>query len=156
LCQKYCIVPIVEPEILWDGKHSIEQASQTAKTVLSCLFYHLNLNDVYIPGILVKPAFVTPGKDSNYRFDILNIATITFNCLIGTIPVAVPGIVFLSGGHDPENATLMLDAMNKERGMKTWKITFSYGRALSSPVMKVWGGIDKNFNAAQQAFKKKT
>lgn len=155
ICQKFGIVPIVEPELLWDGSHKIEEAEAISKTILACLNYHLHLYNVYIPGILIKPAFVSSGKDSNIKIDCLDVATRTFNCLYSTIPVGVPGIVFLSGGHKAEDATRFLDFINKDKRQKTWKLSFSYGRALSDPVLEAWSGNDDNIEKAKAVFIKR-
>ncbi|KAM0685209.1 hypothetical protein COBT_003582 [Conglomerata obtusa] len=154
ICQRYSIVPIVEPEILWDGKHTIEEAETIAKTVLSCLFYHLNLNEVFIPGILLKPAFVTPGKDSIQKTTAKEVAKFTYNSLASTIPVNVPGVVFLSGGHEREDALLYLDQINKIKDLHNWKLTFSYGRALTDSVLAKWEGKNKNVEDAISVFLK--
>lgn len=155
ICQRYGIVPIVEPELLWEGKHSINECEQITKTILGCLVYHLNLHNVYIPGILIKPAFVTPGKDSLHEIDYKDVAQRTFNCLMSTIPTGMPGIVFLSGGHNEKDSTMFLDRINKETGLRTWKLSFSYGRALTDPILKAWNGNDKNIKEAIRIFEER-
>ncbi|KAM0675270.1 hypothetical protein GVAV_001095 [Gurleya vavrai] len=155
ICQSKGIVPIVEPELLWDGKHSVEEAESITKAIISCLFYHLNLNEVYIPGLLLKPAFVTHAKDAKIKSRSETVAQRTYNALISAVPNAVPGVVFLSGGHTPEEATEYLRLINQIEGTKTFKLSFSYGRALSDPVLKAWSGNEKKLNEATAVFEKR-
>ncbi|KAM0677965.1 hypothetical protein BDAP_001445 [Binucleata daphniae] len=155
ICQNFDIVPIVEPEILWEGVHSIENVEKAAKNIFSCLFHYLNLHQVYIPGVLLKPAFVTSGKDSKIKSDCNTVAEKTLECLMSTVPSGLPGVVFLSGGHDEEEATTYLNLINKINKTDTWKLTFSYGRALSDCVLKTWKGKDDNIEEAAKVFKKR-
>lgn len=155
ICQKHGIVPIVEPELLWDGLYTIEESELITKTIIGCLFYHMNLHSVYIPGVLLKMGFVTPGKISSPEIDLSEVARRTFQAVISSVPAAVPGVVFLSGGHSPEDSTLFLGAVNREKGLRICKLSFSYGRALTDPILAVWGGEDKNIMDAIAAFEKR-
>lgn len=151
LCQKHGIVPIVEPELLWDGNHTIERAKVATKTILSSLMYHLNKHEVYLPGVLVKIAFVTSGKETSTNFDPMEVAKATYNCIRSSIPPAIAGIVFLSGGHTKKDSTLFLDGINKIK-TEPYILTFSYGRALSDVVLKEWKAKDENVVKATKAF----
>ncbi|EJW04961.1 hypothetical protein EDEG_00078 [Edhazardia aedis USNM 41457] len=155
ICQRNCIVPIVEPEILFDGEHSIEECKLVMKTVLSNLLYHLNDISIHIPGLIIKPSFVTAGKSSNYPINVQEVSLKTFGCLIDTIPPAVAGIAFLSGGHTSENSIKFLNALNNEKGKRTWCLSFSFGRALTDVVLQNWKGKESNIPCSKDAFKKK-
>lgn len=149
-CQRNGLVPIVEPEILLDGDYSMDEADGLFRRVLSTLVKHLNYERVYMPGILVKPSFVTPGSLSGEKYTPKKVANFTFKALLSTIPCGVPGVVFLSGGHGAEDAFRFLNAINLEKGCKTWGLSFSFARALTEDVMKAWGGMDSNISEARK------
>jgi len=152
ISQKNNMVPIVEPEILWEGDYNAEKAATAQKKVLSTLIMCLNQREIYIPGILVKTSFVTSGRGSSDKASPKDIGLLTFNTLLATIPSGVPGVVFLSGGHTSEEATEYLKRVNEEKGMRTWQLSFSFGRALTDPFLSAWGGKDQNVQNAQKVF----
>ena len=145
------MVPIVEPEVLMDGEHSIDDCYEATDRSLKSLFAHLEKNDVNIKGTLLKPNMVTSGKDSIEQAGIDEVAQKTLDCLIKNVPAELPGITFLSGGQSDVLATAHLDAMNKIGG-NPWKLSFSYGRALQQAALKTWSGKQDNEQAAQEAF----
>lgn len=151
ICQQNGLVPIVEPEILMDGKHSIERAAAVTEKVLVAQYKALSDHHVLLEGTLLKPNMVRPGADSGAKTDPVAVGRSTVRVLQHALPVAVPGVVFLSGGMSEEDATVCLDAMNKVEAKKPWSLTFSYGRALQASVLKAWGGKDENVKAAQDA-----
>ncbi|KAJ9048717.1 hypothetical protein DSO57_1032082 [Entomophthora muscae] len=151
ICQANRIVPIVEPEILMDGDHDLERAVYVTEKVLGAVYKKLNQHHVYLEGTLLKPNMVCPGADCPKKYTPEDIGRATVTVLRRTVPAAVPGITFLSGGQSEENATLHLDAMNKVPELKPWALTFSYGRALQATVLKVWKGDTANVKAAQDA-----
>ena len=142
------MVPIVEPEVLMDGDHSIEECYAASVRSLKSLFTHLNNKDVNIKGTLLKPNMVTSGKGSSNQAGIDEVAKKTLDCLISNVPKELPGITFLSGGQSDVMATAHLDAMNKIGGF-SWKLSFSYGRALQAPALKAWGGKAENIFISQ-------
>ena len=142
------MVPIVEPEVLMDGEHSIDDCYAATDRSLKSLFAHLEKNDINIKGTLLKPNMVTSGKDSNDQAGIDEVATKTLECLIKNVPAKLPGITFLSGGQSDILATAHLDAMNKIGGF-SWKLSFSYGRALQAAALKAWSGKPENVFIAQ-------
>jgi len=142
------MVPIVEPEVLMDGEHSIDDCYAATDRSLKSLFAHLEKNDVNIKGTLLKPNMVTSGKDSNDQAGIDEVATKTLECLIKNVPAELPGITFLSGGQSDVLATAHLDAMNKIGGF-SWKLSFSYGRALQAAALKAWSGKPENVFISQ-------
>jgi len=153
ICQKHGLVPIVEPEILMDGAHSLEiNQYWTEKTIAAC-YSALNDYHVLLEGTLLKPNMCLPGKDAKDQADVQRIAQATVTALQRTVPPAVPGITFLSGGMSEEQATVALNALNSlPLGSRPWKLTFSYGRALQKTALKIWAGDKANFKAAQEAF----
>ncbi|XP_021287346.1 fructose-bisphosphate aldolase, cytoplasmic isozyme 1 [Herrania umbratica] len=151
ICQENGLVPIVEPEVLTDGPHDIKQCAAVTETVLAAVYKALNDHHVLLEGTLLKPNMVTPGSDSP-KVSPQVIAEYTVAALRRTVPPAVPGIVFLSGGQSEEEATLNLDAMNKLDVLKPWTLSFSFGRALQQSTLKTWGGKKENVAKAQQAF----
>lgn len=155
ISQRNNMVPIVEPEILWDGDHSAEKAARAQKVILSTLMQYLNARNVYIPGVIVKTSFVTSGCKSGDVKSPKDVGILTFHVLLDTIPCGVSGVVFLSGGHTPEEATEYLKCVNKERGRHTWPLSFSFGRALTDPFLSKWMGKDENVEEAQQTLLKK-
>ena len=151
LCQEAGLVPIVEPEVLMDGDHSIERCLDATTRTLRSVYAQLALQRVYLPGTLLKPNMVLSGKDGSNRAAAEEVARQTVACFKQTVPAAVPGIVFLSGGQSDEDATAHLHHMNA-MGPLPWKLTFSYGRALQSAALKAWSGKAANVAAAQRAF----
>lgn len=151
LCQAAGIVPIVEPEVLMDGDHGIERCEVVTGAVLQAVFSELLAQAVHLEGILLKPNMVLPGADSGQDVTPEQVAEATIRCFRRTVPAAVPGIVFLSGGQSPEEATERLNAMNK-LAKQPWQLSFSYGRALQEPVLDTWRGKQENVSAAQRAF----
>jgi fructose-bisphosphate aldolase class I len=151
LCQAAQIVPIVEPEILMDGDHSIDRCYEVTEWVLKETFQQLYFQRVPLEGIVLKPNMAISGKKASKRASVQEVAEKTVKMLKNCVPGAVPGIAFLSGGQSDEEATAHLDAMNKIGGLP-WKLTFSYGRALQAAPQKAWGGKAANVTAAQAAF----
>ena len=151
LSQEAGMVPIVEPEVLMDGAHPIERCASVTETTLAAVFSALRAHRVRLEGTILKPNMVIAGKDSPRQAGIDDVAAATVHALLRTVPSAVPGIVFLSGGQTPEQATAHLNAMNKGRRLP-WELSFSYGRALQDEALKAWGGKTANVAAAQQAF----
>lgn len=137
LAQEAGIVPIVEPEVLLDGDHSIERCLEVTSTALKALFNALKGQDVYLGGLILKASMVISGKDASNRADVQTVAEQTVNCLKENVPENVAGIVFLSGGQGEEEATAHLNAMNK-LGDLPWPLTFSYSRAIQNPVLSLW------------------
>jgi fructose-bisphosphate aldolase class I len=147
LCQEARLVPIVEPEVLMDGAHSLLRCEEVTGDVLDRVFHALRSQQVLLEGMLLKPSMVVPGRDSDEQASVEEVAQATLRLLRRHVPVAVPGIVFLSGGQSEREATAHLNAMNAER--QPWPVSFSYGRALQDPAMEAWGG--SNVVAGQQA-----
>ena len=150
LCQEGGLVPIVEPEVLMDGTHDIDACEDVTTRVLHAVFQELFAQRVVLEGMLLKPNMVIAGKDSDYQVGIEEVAERTLHCLRRTVPAAVPGIVFLSGGQSSERATAHLNAMNARFGPHPWTLSFSYGRALQDQALKAWAGSPENVVAAQQ------
>ena len=154
LCQEAGIVPIVEPEVLMDGefsKHDIDTCDRVTRWVLNTTFHELADANVRLEGIVLKPNMVVPGQKCAKQASAQEVAEKTIACLKATVPSAVPGIAFLSGGQSDEAATEHLSLMNKI-GNLPWAVTFSYGRALQSAALKAWGGKPENVAAGQRAF----
>jgi fructose-bisphosphate aldolase class I len=151
LCQAAQIVPIVEPEVLMDGDHDMEQCEKVTTWILKETFQELYYAGVPLEGIVLKPNMIVPGKGSKTRATYEQVAEATVRVLKNCVPGAVPGIAFLSGGQTDEEATANLDAMNKI-GNLPWALTFSYGRALQAAPQKAWAGKADNVKAAQAAF----
>jgi fructose-bisphosphate aldolase, class I len=151
LCQEAGIVPIVEPEVLQDGDHTIERSHHVTSRVLDALFTELFDQRVDIFGTLLKPNMVLSGYDAQDRAEADEVADWTLRCFYKHAPAAVPGIVFLSGGQSDEVATANLNAMNRTGG-HPWELSFSYGRALQAPALKAWQGRQQNVEAGQRAF----
>lgn len=151
LCQEASIVPIVEPEVLMDGDHNIETCDAVTREVLHKVFSELHHQNVLLEGIVLKPSMVISGSAASNRADVEEVAERTIRCLRQTVPAAVPGIAFLSGGQGDEEATSHLDAMNR-RGPHPWNLTFSYGRALQATAMKVWASDNGDLAAGSSAF----
>jgi fructose-bisphosphate aldolase class I len=151
LCQEAQIVPIVEPEVIMDGDHSVETCYDVTTAALKALYQQLAEQSVYLEGTVLKPNMVVSGTKHPEQAGIEKVAEMTLDCFRKTVPEAVPGIVFLSGGQSDQDATAHLDAMNK-LGNLPWKLSFSYGRALQAAPLKAWGGKPDNVPAAQAAF----
>jgi fructose-bisphosphate aldolase class I len=151
LCQEAGIVPIVEPEVLMDGSHSIDDSYRVTSKVLTALYTELHDQRIQLEGTLLKPNMVLSGYDAPKRAGVEEVAEKTLKCLRTHVPAAVPGIVFLSGGQSDEDATAHLNAMNA-LGPHPWKLTFSYGRALQAPAQKAWQGKPEKVEAAQRAY----
>ena len=152
LCQAHGIVPIVEPEVLMDGNHDIDHCELVTEAVLQAVFAELLAQGVTYEGMLLKPNMVLPGKDSQQSVTPEQVAEATLRCFRRTVPAAVPGIVFLSGGQSPEEATVRLNAMNALDAAPPWELSFSYGRALQQPVLQAWQGKEENVFNAQHLF----
>ena len=158
ICQSLDIVPIIEPEVLMDGNHSIEKSYDVNVKVLKQIFTFLFDHKVAAEGVLVKSSFVHPGKENKENISSEKIADMTIKYLKEAISVAVPGIVFLSGGDSPEESTDHLNEMNKIKASRDdlpWELSFSFGRALQEPVLKAWDGKSANTKVAQQEFYKR-
>jgi fructose-bisphosphate aldolase class I len=151
LCQEAGIVPIVEPEVLMDGDHTIERSFEVTSRTLHAVFTELRDQRVQPEGILLKPNMVLPGYECPQQASDEEIARETVRCFRRHVPAAVPGVVFLSGGQSEEEATSRLNAMNA-LGQHPWKLSFSYGRALQAAALKAWGGKEENVEAAQRAY----
>jgi fructose-bisphosphate aldolase class I len=151
LCQEGGLVPIVEPEVLMDGNHTIERSFHVTAHTLHAVYTELRDQRVHPEGILLKPNMVLPGYGSSEQVSDEEIAHETVRCFRRHVPAAVPGIVFLSGGQTEEEATRRLNAINAI-GPHPWKVSFSYGRALQAAALKAWGGRDENVEAAQRAY----
>ena len=150
LCQEAGIVPIVEPEVLMTGTHDIDTAYDVTELVLKTLFTHLYEQDVLLEGTILKPSMVVPGDKCPEKVSTDDVAEATVSCLMNSVPAALAGIVFLSGGQTEIEATEHLNEMNK-LGPFPWPLSFSYGRALQASALKVWGSDPvKNVSAAQQ------
>ena len=152
LCQEAEIVPIVEPEVLLDGGHSIERCLEVTEATLHAVFHALSVQHVTLEGLLLKPSMVLPGTVAPRRAPVAEVAEATVRCLRRTVPAAVPGIVFLSGGQSDELATAHLDAMNRLPGPQPWPLSVSYARALQAAPLKAWGGDPARVADAQRAF----
>ncbi len=151
LCQEANIVPIVEPEVLMDGDHDIQRCADVTEWVLKTVYEELYEQRVVLEGTVLKPNMIVPGKKSAKQASVEEVAERTIMVLERCVPVAVPGIAYLSGGQSDEQATAHLDAMNKIGGFP-WNMTFSYGRALQAAPQKAWSGKKENVPAAQKAF----
>jgi len=154
LCQEQGLVPIVEPEILMNGDHTIEESYQLTTETLYTVFYELAAQGVELEGMVLKPNMVLSGYDCSEQASVKEVAEMTVDCFFNTVPAAVPGIAFLSGGQSDELATAHLNAMNQIDGTP-WNLTFSYGRALQTPALKAWSGKAENIHAAQEALMKR-
>jgi fructose-bisphosphate aldolase, class I len=151
LCQEAGIVPIVEPEVLLDGNHTVERAEEATEHTLKATFTALYLHRVHLEGMILKPSMVVSGKDNPRQAGVEEVAERTLRCLKRSVPSAVPGIAFLSGGQSAVSATEHLNAMN-QTGPHPWQVSFSYARALQDPALKAWKGEPGNVAAAQKIF----
>lgn len=153
ICQSLDIVPIVEPEVLIDGDHTIERCAKVTEEVFYEVFKALHEHKVYLEGIILKPSMVLPGKDSSQSASVQQVADNTLTVFRRVVPCAIPTINFLSGGQTPEQATAHLNAMNKTK--QPWNLSFSYARALQGPCLEAWRGQSKNMDDAQKIFKQR-
>jgi fructose-bisphosphate aldolase class I len=151
LAQEADLVPIVEPEVLMDGDHTIERSFDVTSRTLHAVFTELRDQRVHFEQMLLKPNMVLSGYDSSEQASVEEVAEHTLRCFYRHVPAAVPGIVFLSGGQSDEDATAHLNAMNAT-GPHPWALSFSYGRALQAPALKAWLGKPENVDAAKQAY----
>jgi fructose-bisphosphate aldolase, class I len=177
LCQEAGLVPVVEPEVVMDGEHTLEQCRKVTEEVLRNVFIQLNCQRVMLEGIILKPSMVLPGLtcppqkevkevavgEQQYQVrltdrqpdemqDVYEVADATVNCLLRTVPAAVPGIAFLSGGQSAELASARLNAMNvRFKSRLPWALAFSFARAIQQPALEIWRGEDANVKVAQQA-----
>lgn len=150
ICQQAGLVPIIEPEVLCDGAHSIQLCASVTERVLSEVYKAIHVNGLLLEGSLLKPNMVTPGMDAP-KASPAEVAFYTVRTLSRTVPAAVPGVVFLSGGQSEEDASLNLNAINAIDLARPWRLTFSYGRALQASCLKAWQGDDAKFAAGQAA-----
>jgi fructose-bisphosphate aldolase class I len=152
IAQEAGLVPIVEPEVLMDGDHSIDDCQVVSEEVLRTVFAELTIQEIELEGMLLKPNMVLSGADCPEQAGVEEVAKRTVQTLKRAVPAAVPGIVFLSGGQSDEVATLHLNAMNKLGEQLPWQLSFSYGRALQAAPLKAWAGKTENLATAQSAF----
>jgi fructose-bisphosphate aldolase class I len=152
-CQEASLVPIVEPEVLIDGDHTIEECDRVTEWTLRTTFSALREHNVHLKGMLLKPNMVISGKDAPRQASVEEVARYTVECLLRCVPAAVPGIVFLSGGQSDLQASAHLNAMNAMYDNLPWELSFSYARALQGKPMEVWGGDASNVEEAQRIFR---
>jgi fructose-bisphosphate aldolase class I len=152
-CQQAGIVPIVEPEVIMDGGHTIERCAEVTEWALRELFNQLHILKVELRGLILKPNMVLPGKDAREKAGADQVAKLTVECLLNAVPAAVAGIAFLSGGQDPESASRNLNAINLNYKTELpWPVTYSFSRALHQPALEIWSGKEENVKAAQESF----
>ena len=152
LCQEAGLVPVVEPEVLMDGEHTLERCGEVTEEVLRTVFNHLYLQGVMLEGMLLKPNMVLSGLACLEQATLDEVADATVECLLRAVPAAVPGIAFLSGGQPTELATARLNAMNvRFKSRLPWALAFSFARAIQQPALEIWHGDEANVSAAQQA-----
>jgi fructose-bisphosphate aldolase class I len=152
LCQEAGLVPVVEPEVLMDGDHSRDQCRKVTEDVLRTVFDQLYIQGVLFEGMILKPNMVLPGSTCPQQGTTEEVADATVGCLLRSVPAAVPGIAFLSGGQSAELASSRLNAMNvRFRSQMPWALAFSFGRAIQQPALRIWQGKPANVEAAQQA-----
>jgi fructose-bisphosphate aldolase class I len=152
LCQEAGLVPIVEPEVLMQGNHTLEKCSEVTEKVLREVFCQIYMQGVVLEEMILKPNMVLPGSASTSQPAVEEVADATVNCLLRTVPAAVPAIAFLSGGQSAEVATARLNAMNvRFKSRLPWAVAFSFARAIQQPALELWKGRDENVLAAQQA-----
>lgn len=152
LCQEAGIVPIVEPEVLMDGSHSLKRCCEVTENIIRAVFNEFYDQRVMIEGIILKPNMILPGSECSTQESVNEVADATVMCLMRVVPAAVPGIAFLSGGQSGELASARLNAMNvRFRSRLPWPLSFSFARAIQQPAMEIWRGDDGNIKAAQEA-----
>ena len=153
ICQQGGLVPIVEPEVLMDGTHTLQDSFQATSQALHLVFAELHRQGVSLEGMLLKPNMVLSGYECAQQASVREVAEATVTCFRRHVPAAVPGIVFLSGGQSDELATAHLDALNRlDARSRPWELSFSYGRALQAPALKAWGGKPERERAGQAAY----
>jgi len=155
ICQEHGIVPIVEPEVLIDGTHSIDKCQEVTEKVLKAVFVALKKGNISIDLAILKPSMVISGKQADNRAGVQEVARRTVEALKKTVPSELPSINFLSGGQSPEEATAHLNAMHALNEHLPWYVSFSYARALQEPALKAWQGKHENLEAGQKAFLKR-
>jgi fructose-bisphosphate aldolase class I len=152
LCQEAGLVPVVEPEVLMDGEHTLEPCCEATEKVLRTVFNELYAQGVMLEGMILKPNMVLPGSTCPKQESVDDVADATVRCLLRSVPAAVPGIAFLSGGQSAELASARLNAMNvRFRSRMPWALAFSFARAIQQPALEIWRGQEANISAAQQA-----
>jgi len=152
LCQEAGLVPMVEPEVLMDGSHTLEQCNQATEAVLRTVFHQLYLQRVMLEGMILKPNMVLSGLTCPVQETVDKVADATVNCLLRAVPAAVPGVAFLSGGQSAELASARLNAMNvRFKSRMPWALAFSFSRALQQPALEIWRGQESRVSAAQRA-----
>jgi fructose-bisphosphate aldolase class I len=152
LCQEAGLVPIVEPEVLMDGEHTLQQCFQVTEEILRSVFNQLYIQQVMLEGLILKPNMVLPGLSCPQQETVDEVADATVRCLLRTVPAAVPGVAFLSGGQSGELASARLNAMNvRFKSRMPWELAFSFARAIQQPALELWRGEEANVPAAQQA-----
>ena len=152
LCQEAGLVPIVEPEVLMDGEHTLERCFEVTEEVLRTVFNQLYTQRVMLEGMILKPNMVLPGLTCPKQETVDEVADATVRCLLRAVPAAVPGIAFLSGGQSAELASARLNAMNvRFKSRLPWALAFSFARAIQQPALEIWQGEEANVLAAQQA-----
>lgn len=152
MCQEQLMVPIVEPEVLMDGDHSMARCSEVSEAVLTSVFEALHAHQVLLEAVVLKPSMVLPGKNSSHKAHPELVASETMKVLSRTVPAAIPSINFLSGGQSAAEATANLQALNAKYPKAPWRLSFSYSRALQAPVMAAWAGKESNRKVAQGIF----
>jgi fructose-bisphosphate aldolase class I len=154
LCQEAGLVPVVEPEVLMDGEHTLERCRDITEDVLRTVFHQLYVQRVMLEGMILKPNMVLPGLACPKQETVDEVADATVTCLLRAVPAAVPGIAFLSGGQPAELASARLNAMNvRFKSRLPWALAFSFARAIQQPALEIWLGRDTNVEAAQQALR---
>jgi len=152
LCQEAGLVPVVEPEVLMDGDHTLERCGEVTEEVLRTVFNQLCTQRVMLEGMLLKPNMVLSGLTCPKQAGVDEVADATVTCLLRSVPAAVPGIAFLSGGQSAELASARLNAMNvRFKSRRPWALAFSFARAIQQPALEIWSGEEANIEAAQQA-----
>jgi fructose-bisphosphate aldolase class I len=152
LCQEAGLVPVVEPEVLMDGEHSLEKCYAATDEVLRTLFGELFAQRVKLEGMVLKPNMVLPGLACTRQESVDEVADATVKCFLQAVPAAVPAIAFLSGGQSAELASARLNAMNARfKSRLPWAVAFSFSRAIQQPALEIWNGQQSNVSAAQQA-----
>jgi fructose-bisphosphate aldolase class I len=152
LCQEAGLVPVVEPEVLMDGDHTLQRCFEVTEEVLQTVFNQLYTQGVLLEGMILKPNMVLPGLTCPKQESVDEVADATVNCLLQSVPAAIPGIAFLSGGQSCELASARLNAMNVQfKSRLPWALAFSFARAIQQPALEIWLGEEINAPAAQQA-----
>ena len=150
LCQENNLVPIVEPEVLIDGDHSIEKSYEITKETLECLFEQMDIFNVLLSGAVLKPSMVISGNKNDNRANYDQVAEMTVKCLSNCLPHQLAGVAFLSGGQTDDESTNHLNLMNQKFTELPWRVTFSYARAIQQSALKAWGGLDENIIKSQE------